>query len=263
MKHLSCFFLGLLFWTACTAPSASEPPSSEAPSAAEARAAEPHPLGQQLLLVRTSGWDEASGTLERYVYTSGSWQAVGAPIPIVVGKNGMGWGKGMPEMAQLPDLPGPLKREGDLKSPAGLFRLAEAFGYAPADSARWVKAPYLSVSSMTQCIEDVNSAYYNQIVPDTLDGKDWNSTDHMLRQDDLYEWGMVVAHNYEQPQPGAGSCIFLHVGNPEGSGTAGCTAMAKPLMRELLAWIQPELQPFLVQAPRETYEQFKSTYQLP
>jgi L,D-peptidoglycan transpeptidase YkuD (ErfK/YbiS/YcfS/YnhG family) len=64
----------------------------------------------------------------------------------------------------------------------------------------------------------------------------------MRRTDGLYDWVIVVGHN-EARTPGAGSCIFLHVG---AGPTAGCTAMAKPALAELLAWLEPETAVFLV-----------------
>src|SRR5262249_47021952 len=39
---------------------------------------------------------------------------------------------------------------------------------------------------------------------------------------------------------GAGSCIFLHVWRDAASPTVGCTAMAKPALAELLAWLDPD-----------------------
>ncbi|MEZ4850769.1 MAG: hypothetical protein R3B93_19570 [Bacteroidia bacterium] len=71
------------------------------------------------------------------------------------------------------------------------------------------------------CIEDGTSAYYNQIIDEEQAQADWNSTDHMLRKDDLYEWGMFVVHNSPQAVNGDGSCIFLHVAEIDGDGTAG------------------------------------------
>lgn len=221
-----------------------------------------HPLGQQLLVVITPDWNLAQGSLHRFEYTQGNWQKTGESIPIVVGKKGMAWGKGIMEMDELMPMEGPVKKEGDLKSPAGMFRLEAAFGYAPIEAVQWIKSPYISVKSYTQCIEDIDSRYYNQIVADTIIDADWNSTDHMLRKDDLYEWGMVVAHNTGDAEAGAGSCIFLHVGNPQGKGTAGCTAMEKAQIRKLLSWIDPAQRPLLVQVPVFAYSAFQQKFGL-
>lgn len=239
---------------------------SAAHTAADSQAAQPaapDTACRQLLLVTTPGWEAVQGSLRRFERCQGQWQPVGSPIPIVVGKKGMAWGRGMPGMQPHPLPEGPHKVEGDLKSPAGVFRLLTAFGYASPEQAKWIKMPYLHVRSMTQCIEDVNSRYYNHIVPDSLPQADWNSTDHMLRKDDLYEWGLVVGHNTEDIRPGAGSCIFLHVANPRGTGTAGCTAMKKDQIRQLLQWLDPAAQPLLVQMPTFAYPDFQARFDFP
>lgn len=265
MRHL---FLPLLL-LGCLGGSACGEASQPAEAADSARQAEPNaapavapaPTGpQQLLVVLTANWDAVPGTLLYYERQGADWRLAGESIPVVVGKKGLGWGRGI---ADYTGQPGPVKQEGDLKSPAGVFTLGEAFGYAPPAAATFVKAPYTHVTARTMCIEDVASAHYNRILDEGEVAADWNSTDHMLRQDDLYEWGMFVAHNSSPAQPGGGSCIFLHVWRQADSGTAGCTAMPKSRMRDLLAWIDPAAQPLLIQVPVGAYAPFQAQYGLP
>ncbi|MDX2245665.1 MAG: hypothetical protein SF052_02745 [Bacteroidia bacterium] len=220
----------------------------------------PTPEHRQLLIVTTADWDAVPGKLRRFEWADEKWQPSGEIIPVVVGKKGMGWGKGVEDFTQNE---GPVKREGDLKSPAGVFRLGDAFGYAPAASVNWIKTGYKPVTAATMCIEDGNSAFYNQILDEGTVTADWKSTDHMLRKDDLYEWGMFVAHNSPEPSPGAGSCIFLHVAQINDDGTAGCTAMAKNRMLEVLQWIDDSRSPLLVQIPEDEYAPIREMYNLP
>ncbi|GAB4413856.1 MAG: L,D-transpeptidase family protein [Bacteroidia bacterium] len=247
-------YLPLLLALAC---GPAQEPSSAPQAAPTADKDAPRP---QLLVVVTADWDAVSGQLQRYEAQAGAWQAVGEAIPVVVGKNGLAWGRGV---ADYRDRSGPVKREGDRKSPAGLFRLGAAFGYADPAAATFVKAPYLHVTAATMCIEDGASAHYNRILDEGTVAPDWNSTDHMLRQDDLYEWGMFVEHNAPEAEAGGGSCIFLHVWRQNDSGTAGCTAMDKARMRELLAWIDPAAEPQLLQVPRGAYGDFAQILGLP
>lgn len=227
----------------------------------EAETAPPEPPFRQLLVVLTADWDTAHGTLQRFVWQREGWRTEGGAIPVIIGRNGLGWGRGV---ADFTDLTGPVKQEGDLKSPAGIFRLGTAFGYAPASEADFVQFAYTPVIASTMCIEDTASAAYNRIIDETAASPDWNSTDHMLRDDDLYEWGMLVEHNYETAQPGGGSCIFLHVWRgPQGNGTAGCTSMNKRKMKDLLAWLDPAQSPALVQVPRNEYARLQQHYDLP
>jgi len=80
----------------------------------------------QLLVVTTQGWDEKQGELVLYERENDSTPCivVKAPVPVVLGKNGLAWGIGLhptnPETTY--------KKEGDGKSPAGIFSLGSAFG---------------------------------------------------------------------------------------------------------------------------------------
>jgi L,D-peptidoglycan transpeptidase YkuD (ErfK/YbiS/YcfS/YnhG family) len=183
---------------------------------------------RQLVLVTTPSWTATQGTLQRYERAGAGWTPVGAPVPVVIGKKGLGW-------AGAHDAPGPEKKEGDARTPAGAFRLTGAWGLAaaPPDGTRLV---YRQSGEATRCVDDPASAAYNQI----LDGPgDWKSAEVMRRTDGLYDWVVVVGFN-EARVPGAGSCVFLHVWRSPTSPTVGCTAMAKPALEELLRWLDPE-----------------------
>jgi L,D-peptidoglycan transpeptidase YkuD (ErfK/YbiS/YcfS/YnhG family) len=84
----------------------------------------------------------------------------------------------------------------------------------------------------------------------------------MLRNDDLYKWGLVVAHNAAR-MPRAGSCIFLHIWKNSGSPTAGCTAMPERDLVNLLRWLKPGARPVLVQMPAPEYEAARVQFRLP
>lgn len=236
----------------CGSGTSSQTVASADTTAAEAttREAALAPAHRQVLQVLTTDWGQAQGELRRWQWQAGAWQLVGEPIPVLIGKRGLAWGIGL---ADYRSLPGPAKREGDLKSPAGIFALGTAFGYAPEDSVAFLRMPYVHVSETLMCIEDTSSRAYNRIVDDARTQADWSSTDHMRREDDLYQWGMMVHHNYESPRPGGGSCIFLHGWREGGAGTAGCTSLDKHRLRRLLTWLNPAQAPALVQAPRPLY----------
>ncbi|MEM6342413.1 MAG: L,D-transpeptidase family protein [Bacteroidota bacterium] len=218
----------------------------------------------QLLVVTTPAWDQFNGKLQRFEGDSTNWQAVGGSIPIVVGKNGLGWAV---QETELQAFGGPIKKEGDLKSPAGVFQLGTAFGYAATPDADWINYPYWPITAQTMCIEDVSSEYYNQILEEGEVPADWNSTDHMRRTDDLYEWGVFVEHNFPEPTPKGGSCIFLHVWNTKGGkkagGTAGCTAMDKAKLVEVLRWLDEEKSQMMIQMPLEDYQKIQAARSWP
>lgn len=215
---------------------------------------------RQLVLVVTPSWDTTSGTLRRYVRSSASlpWRRVGETVPVVVGSSGLAWG------ADSLGAPGdPHKREGDGRSPAGIFPLESAFGFAPASAMPQVRLPYVPLLNGTECVDDTSSAHYNTVVNrDRVPSVDWNSSEHMRRVAQ-YQVGVTVGYNTRPIDKGYGSCIFLHIWNGPGSSTAGCTAFPRDDVEALLAWLDPRRQPVLVQLPAAEYSRLRKSWALP
>jgi len=238
-------------------------------------ASPPSPIpttARQMLLVTTPDWRATSGTLRRFErQVGGDWTAVGEPVAVVVGRNGLGWGIGL----HGTDVPsGPSKAEGDGRAPAGVFRLSAAFGYA--DSLE-TGLPYVPTPGL-HCVDDRASASYN-LVRDVPPDRDWDSHETMRRSDGLYRIGAIVAHNgpgvaasllpegsrhaNTETTPGGGSCIFLHVWSGPGSTPSGCTAMADPALAEILAWLAAAADPVLVQLPAPLATRLRTRWGLP
>jgi D-alanyl-D-alanine dipeptidase len=217
----------------------------------------------QMLVITTADWNAVPGTLQRYERASArkKWKKAGAPIAVVVAKNGLAWGAGVAAPAKSSPLD-PVKQEGDTRAPAGLFRLSTAFGYAAEKPATW-KMPYVALTPTVECVDDPHSKYYNRVVDRATVTPDWNSSEHMLYSNGQYRWGLVVDHNTDPVTPGAGSCIFLHIWLGTGEGTVGCTAMAQENVEALLASLDPARQPLLLQLPRTQYQKLKKPWKLP
>jgi len=184
--------------------------------------------------------------------------------PVTIGRNGLGWGLGLHSQADIPE-GDPIKHEGDGKAPMGMFALPQAWGYLPTESVD-TKLPYEVATSNLLCIDDVASPYYNRVIDREVEGlpvNDLPSHEDMLRSDFLYKYTIFVAHNAASPQPGAGSCIFLHLWGDADTSTAGCTSMAEPDMVRLLGWLDPAKSPVLVQLTRPNYERLASSWDLP
>ena len=132
----------------------------------------------QMIVVTTDTWDSPQGTLRRYERErpGNPWQPVGPPITVMIGKTGLGWGTGLlnPPTRHTSDLEknDPVKKEGDGKAPAGVFRLSKAFGYAPQQQAGW-KMPYINLTPSIECVDDEKSKFYNTLVDTTTISPDW------------------------------------------------------------------------------------------
>jgi L,D-peptidoglycan transpeptidase YkuD (ErfK/YbiS/YcfS/YnhG family) len=225
-------------------------------------ASDPLRNSRQCVVVVAPDWNSATGTLHAFERASatGDWKMRGNAIPVVLGKNGLGWGSGLVDTKRPA---GPRKIEGDNKVPAGIFRLGPAFGYSSARSASWIKLHYVSLTKTTEGVDDPGSHYYNQLVDRSKVARvDWRSSEQMRRTDDLYKWGIFVAHN-AAATPGAGSCIFMHIWKNSSTATTGCTAMAERDLVQLLRWIDPAAQPLLVQMPQADYSSFQNQLHLP
>jgi L,D-peptidoglycan transpeptidase YkuD (ErfK/YbiS/YcfS/YnhG family) len=216
---------------------------------------------QQLVLVLTSDWDATQGTMESFEWRQDRWVKRGQQVPISIGRTGAAWGIGLNEPQ-----PGLQKKEGDGRSPAGVFAIGRAFGYATSVPSQ---LPYAGMTASDYCIDVNESPLYNQIVDARKVGKDAvaKSTEPMRRDihangDQRYKLGFVIEHNPERVAA-RGSCIFAHLWASAGQVTAGCTAMEELAMRELLEWLDEDLKPVFVLLPRPEYERLRGSWQLP
>ncbi len=232
-----------------------------APIWAEART--PLSGARQLLLVTTADWDADRGELARFERGSASqaWKRVGEILPVTLGKYGLAWGRGLHGFSPGS---GPVKVEGDKKSPAGVFSLPLAFASQPERLGFPLRIPCHRVTEDTICVETSDSRRYNTILDEgNVPDPDWSKPDRMLRKDGRYRYGLFVGHNTDPPVPTGGSCIFLHLWRGPGAWTIGCTAMSNGSMRTILRWIDAEKHPVIVQLPRPVYADYAETWRLP
>jgi L,D-peptidoglycan transpeptidase YkuD (ErfK/YbiS/YcfS/YnhG family) len=216
---------------------------------------------RQLVLVTTTDWNADTGLMHTYSRDRDGWRAASDVVPVTIGRAGSAWGIGL-----HPAQPGPVKREGDGRAPAGVFAIGTAFGYADkADTA----LPYAAMDAHDWCIDVADSPLYNRIVDarEVDEAAVAGSTEPMRRDvhangDQRYKLGFVIEHNTARTR-GAGSCIFAHLWKAPGEATAGCTAMDEPAMRDLLAWLQPAQRPVFVLLPQDEYDRLKSEWGLP
>ncbi|MBB5865065.1 L,D-transpeptidase family protein [Xanthomonas sp. 3058] len=215
-----------------------------------------------LIVVTTADWDSTQARLQTFRRVDGRWQPAAPAFAVALGRNGSAWGEGLhPAQAQ-----GPQKREGDGRSPAGVFAIGPAFGYAPSiDSAM----PYQAMTATNYCMDVPTSPLYNRIVDTAEVGQAAvaGSTEPMRLDlqdpgDARYSQGFVIAHN-PSAIPGRGSCIFAHLWRTPGQVTAGCTAMAPADMRRVLAWLTPDDMPLFVLLPRAEYARVQAAWRLP
>ena len=189
------------------------------------------------------------------------WRAAGEPVPVTIGRAGSAWGVGLHEPQ-----PGPVKREGDGRSPAGMFAIGMAFGYGANVTT---SLDYRAMSDTDYCVDVDGSPLYNRIVDAREVGASAiaGSTEPMRRDvhangDQRYKLGFVIEHNPRNAHS-AGSCIFAHLWKAPGETTAGCTAMDEPVMRRVLGWLDANRHPVFVLLPEAEYRRLREAWQLP
>lgn len=228
--------------------------STEAPAAWQ--------QAQQMIVVVTPDWNASAGRLQTFERSGQGWHAVAPAQPVTVGRAGSAWGVGQ-HPAQSG---GPQKQEGDGRAPAGVFTLGEAFGYAPRLATA---LGYQPMQASHYCIDVPASPLYNRIVDSREVGEPAvkGATEPMRRDlhadgDVRYKEGFVIQHNPGNAS-GAGSCIFAHLWKAPGEATAGCTAMAEPVMDHLLGWLDRRRHPVFVLLPQAEYARLRDAWQLP
>lgn len=216
---------------------------------------------QQLILVVADSWETNTAELQLFSRANegGQWQQTTGPWQVMMGKNGLAWAADFP----ADKWPGPVKKEGDGKSPAGVFTLGSVFGFASVADPD-LKLDYFPVTKTTLCIDDPESQFYGQMLDTSQRSeKDWRSQEIMYKYPQQYQLGIIVNYNVQGQVKQGGSCIFLHVKGSNSKGTAGCTAMTVPQIKQLTLWLNPDDHPVLVQLPKEQYHRLKTIWNLP
>lgn len=217
----------------------------------------------QMIFVLTDSTTSSKGNLFCFEKQKDKdvWIQIDNKIPVVLGRNGLGWGRGLNSIdsSRLP-----IKTEGDGRSPAGVFELGAAFGYATSDEMKGLKIPYLPITELVECIDDINSDYYNQIIKrDEINEIDWLSSEKMFFAEIWYEQGVIVNQNTDPISKGSGSCIFLHNWSKSNETSAGCTEMEPINLKKIIHWLDSSSNPILIQLTRQLFTEYQNIWKLP
>ncbi len=229
--------------------------------AADNRPVQPWDDARQLVLVTPPDWNTSDAILQTFERTTHGWRPASGKIPVVIGRAGTAWGIGL-----HPAQPGAQKQEGDGRSPAGVFAIGGAFGYAKSATTG---LKYTAMGIDDYCIDVAGSQLYNRIVNvhDVGRAAVSDSTEPMRRDlhangDQRYKLGFLIEHNPHRVG-GAGSCIFAHLRQRADSSTLGCTAMNEPSMDSLLSWLRAADHPIFVLLPLQAYTRLSASWHLP
>lgn len=181
---------------------------------------------KQLIHIQTKSSNDIQGKMVCYERKEASWLPEGDLTAVVVGKNGI----------TTPET----KKEGDGRTPAGLYRIGMAFGYA--ENAE-TKLEYKKVTKEDLWVDDEKSPDYNRLVKAPTLAK---SFEVMRRKDDAYKLGTVIEYNTDPIVPGKGSAIFMHLWSGPKKPTAGCVAMSEESIVRLFRWLDKDKRPMIL-----------------
>ncbi|MBE6047305.1 MAG: hypothetical protein E7213_02670 [Clostridium sp.] len=167
-------------------------------------------------LIVVSGNGGSSATVSMHTKVNGLWKQQFS-VDGHVGYNGMTGNK----------------REGDGKTPIGVYGFGQAFGI---NGNPGTSLSYTQVNGNHYWVDDVNSSHYNKFVNVANVAKDWNSAEHIVDHTQAYAYAINIEYN-SACQKGKGSAIFLHCST--GGGTAGCVSVPRGTMVNILNNIQP------------------------
>lgn len=135
-------------------------------------------------------------------------------------------------------------REGDMKTPVGVYHFTKAFGILEDPGCQ---IEYTQVDEDDYWCGDSNSPYYNQFVSikDIKDIKDKdkndfnkNDSEHIIDYEPAYNYALNISYN-EDGTPNRGSAIFLHC-QIKNKFTAGCVAIPENVMRDVMIRVKSD-----------------------
>jgi L,D-peptidoglycan transpeptidase YkuD (ErfK/YbiS/YcfS/YnhG family) len=209
---------------------------------------------RQVVVVTSSGWQSSYARLQTWRRTlGGDWVQVMAPVPARVGWNGMRAAEDR------------LQSTGT--TPAGTFALLRGFGLAKPGG---VELPYRQVDANDWWPYDPSDPKtYNVLQPWRPMHAQWRTdwAERLASYRKQYRFAVVLDYNLpgalrwrnnqrialDTADTRAGGGIFLHVNGKD--ATAGCISISRARMRQVLQWLDPDLDPVIVVGPWELIEQ--------
>jgi L,D-peptidoglycan transpeptidase YkuD (ErfK/YbiS/YcfS/YnhG family) len=207
------------------------------------------PSVTQIIVGIAPTWDSMHGQLQRFDKTTAGWRSAGPPVPVLFGKSGLAWGRGLISGQGH----GPEKVEHDHRAPAGVFRIGLIYTYDQA-LPPGANYPFHTVGIWDAWVDDVHNPHYNQqVTVDPDNPPSWFEKQKMRSGDFAYRWLVEIRHNADPPTPGYGSAIFFHIRRGPNRPSAGCTTMAENNLIDMIRWLRATENPVYVCLPRSEY----------
>ena len=125
------------------------------------------------------------------------------------------------------------KKEGDLSTPKGLFKLGHLYYRKDRIKLNKCKIKKKIIRKNMGWCDDIKSKKYNREIffPFKF------SAEKLYRKDKIYDIFINIKYNYFPVKKNKGSAIFLHLTNRKKSPTKGCVAIEKKDFLKILPLI--------------------------
>ena len=221
----------------------------------------------QAIIGIADDWNSSHVTLTMVEKNAaGKWVRVLGPYAGRLGRNGCVWGLGQhstPSGATT-------KREGDGRSPAGIYSLGGLWVNNPTPVQHDPAIPYVQVGPNDLWVSDPRTPrlYNRHLRLDHPATTAWEKREQMRQNDYPHSIKLLVHHNTPEsvgtPRVGAGSSIFMHIWRRDGAApTAGCTSMDEQVLRRFIARLRADRHPVYILLPRDEYTKRRKSWNLP
>jgi len=177
---------------------------------------------QQVITVAAAGYGTSIATVTAFEHDTNGWHTAFGPWTSYIGRNGVA--------------PVGAKREGDGRTPSGVFGIDFMFGVDPDPGVHFAYRHITGTNIVWD--DDPGSANYNEWIDTNVASA--GARPEPMDNTPSYDYGAVIAYN-DARTPGLGSAIFLHVSH--GSSTAGCVSLPTSELLDLLRWLDPARSP--------------------
>ena len=125
------------------------------------------------------------------------------------------------------------KREGDKKTPKGVFRLKYILYRKDRIFKIKTKLKKIPINKKMGWCDDPNSEQYNKIINYPFKYR----SEKLWRKDNIYDIIIIIDYNLNPVIKNKGSAIFLHIAKRNYQPTNGCIAVSKKNIKLLLSKI--------------------------
>ena len=126
------------------------------------------------------------------------------------------------------------KKEGDLKTPKGIFKLGMLYYRKDRIGPLQCKIKKKSITKNMGWCDDSRSKKYNQEISFPFKF----GAEKLYRNDNIYDIFINIKYNYHPIIKKRGSAIFLHIANKKFNPTKGCLSILKKDFLKILPLIK-------------------------